>query len=60
MPKMTPVSEPSSPTWGHARRLARAQMQEFIQQLLEDEVDELLGRMKSSAVRPSTRCRARA
>ena len=47
MTKMTKVPETSSPAWDTLEAFARAQVQGFIQQLLEDEVDELLGRRKS-------------
>jgi transposase-like protein len=47
MTKMTNVPETSSPAWDTLEAFARAQVQGFIQQLLEDEVDELLGRRKS-------------
>jgi len=47
MTKMTNVPETSSPAWDTLEAFARAQVQGFIQQLLEDEVDELLGRKKS-------------
>jgi len=38
----------SSTTWETLESFARAQVQDFIQQLLEDEVTELLGRPKSA------------
>lgn len=38
----------SSATWETLEAFARAQVQDFIQQLLEDEVTELLGRPKSA------------
>lgn len=43
------ITEPatSSATWETLETFARAQVQDFIQQLLEDEVTELLGRQKS-------------
>src|SRR3970040_1487274 len=47
MTKMTNVPERSSPAWDTLEAFARAPGQGFIQQLLEDEVDELLGRRKS-------------
>lgn len=48
------VREPatSSATWGTLEAFARAQVQAFIQQLLEDEVTELLGRPKSARRAP--------
>lgn len=44
------IAEPatSSATWETLETFARAQVQDFIQQLLEDEVTELLGRPKSA------------
>lgn len=44
------ITEPatSSATWETLETFARAQVQDFIQQLLEDEVTELLGRQKSA------------
>ena len=47
MTKMMHVPATSSPAWNTLEAFARAQVQGFIQQLLEDEVDELLGRRKS-------------
>mgnify|MGYP000356643720 CR=1 FL=1 len=37
----------SSPVWPDLERYARGEMQRFVQRLLEEEVDELLGRKKS-------------
>jgi transposase-like protein len=48
MTKMPKEPAPSSPAWDTLETFARAQVQDFIQQLLEDEVDELLGRRKSA------------
>jgi transposase-like protein len=47
MKKMPMELEPSRPVWDLLETFARGQVQEFIQQLLEDEVAELLGRTKS-------------
>lgn len=47
MTKMLQGPARSSPTWETLEVFARTQVQGFIQQLLEDEVDELLGRRKS-------------
>lgn len=47
MKKMITDEAASSPTWDTLETFARTQVQGFIQQLLEDEVDELLGRRKS-------------
>lgn len=40
MKKMTNVPETSSPAWATLKAFARAQVQGFIQPLLEDQVDE--------------------
>ena len=48
MKKMTPEATASSPAWDTLETFARAHVQGFIQQLLEDEVAELLGRTKSA------------
>jgi putative transposase len=47
MKKMIAREAASRPAWETLETFARAQVQEFIQQLLEDEVTELLGREKS-------------
>lgn len=47
MQKMVANPAPSSATWETLEMFARGQVQGFIQQLLEDEVTELLGRPKS-------------
>jgi putative transposase len=44
---MTNGPQTSIPAWDTLETFARAQVQGFIQQLLEDEVDELLRRRKS-------------
>ena len=48
MQKMTVVAAASRPTFDTLETFARAHVREFIQQLLEDEVTELLGREKSA------------
>jgi len=48
MEKMIQKPATSSATWETLESFARAQVQAFIQQLLEDEVTELLGRPKSA------------
>ena len=48
MQKMTVVAAASRPQWDTLESFARAHVREFIQQLLEDEVTELLGREKSA------------
>lgn len=48
MKKIIAVPATSSATWETLETFARAQVQDFIQQLLEDEVTELLGRPKSA------------
>jgi transposase-like protein len=47
MKKMITGDAASSPVWDTLETFARGKVQEFIQQLLEDEVTELLGREKS-------------
>ena len=47
MKKMSAGAGTSSPTWDTLETFARTHVQGFIQQLLEDEVAELLGRAKS-------------
>lgn len=47
MKKMIVRDAASSPVWDTLETFARGKVQEFIQQLLEDEVTELLGREKS-------------
>jgi putative transposase len=47
MKKMSVADAASSPAWDTLEAFARGKVQEFIQQLLEDEVTELLGREKS-------------
>jgi transposase-like protein len=48
MQKMIAGDPASRPAWDTLELFARGQVQEFIQQLLEDEVTELLGRAKSA------------
>ncbi len=48
MKKIIAVPATSSVTWQTLEGFARAQVQDFIQRLLEDEVTELLGRQKSA------------
>lgn len=48
MEKIVRDQATSSATWETLETFARAQVQDFIQQLLEDEVTELLGRPKSA------------
>src|SRR3972149_6829005 len=48
MDKMIREQATSSATWETLEAYARAQVQGFIQQVLEDEVTELLGRPKSA------------
>ena len=47
MKKMSVGDAASRPAWDTLEMFARGKVQEFIQQLLEDEVTELLGREKS-------------
>ena len=47
MKKMMAGDTASRPAWDTLETFARGKVQEFIQQLLEDEVTELLGREKS-------------
>jgi len=48
----TPPSAPSSPAWATLEAYARAHIQTFVQRLLEEEVDALLGRPKSERRAP--------
>lgn len=48
MEKITEVGAASSPAWATLETYARAQIQEFVQRLLEEEVDMLLGRRRSA------------
>jgi putative transposase len=48
MQKMIAGAAASRPAWDTLEMFARGKVQEFIQQLLEDEVTELLGREKSA------------
>ena len=47
MQKMMAGNAASRPAWDTLETFARGKVQEFVQQLLEDEVTELLGREKS-------------
>ena len=47
MDKITDGSAASSPLWETLETYARAEIQQFVQRLLEEEVDALLGRRKS-------------
>jgi hypothetical protein len=49
-----PSAESTTPMWESLERLVREKAQEFIQQILEEEVTELLGRGKSWTRRPAT------
>jgi putative transposase len=40
-------SPPDSPVWGTLEQYARGEIQQFVQRMLEEEVDDLLGRKKS-------------
>jgi len=48
----TPPSAASSPAWATLEAYARAHIQTFVQRLLEEEVDALLGRPKSERRAP--------
>lgn len=48
MDKIANRDATSSPLWQQLESHTRSRIQEFVQQLLEDEVDELLGRKKSA------------
>ena len=52
MKKMPDTTTASRPAWDTLETFARLQVQRFIQQLLEDEVTELLGRAKSARRAP--------
>ena len=47
MEKITKLGAESSPVWDTLETYARAQIQQFVQRLLEEEVDAVLGRPKS-------------
>jgi len=51
---VTGASAGASPQWETLERFARQEIQEFIQRLLEEEVEELLGRKKSERRGPDT------
>jgi len=44
-----------NPLWETLQTCARAEMQQFVQRLLEEEVDEMLGCAKSEHHTPTTR-----
>ncbi len=44
--KTTEAVAASSPTWGTLETFARQSVQQFLQRLLEEEVDDLLGRAR--------------
>ena len=52
MQKMTAGPAASRPQWETLEAFARTHVRDFIQQLLEDEVTELLGREKSARRTP--------
>lgn len=55
MRKVMPTAiETPSPAWESLEAFTRAHVQEFIQRILEEEVDELLGRAKSERREPGT------
>ena len=47
MEKITKLGPESSPVWDTLETYARTQIQQFVQRLLEEEVDAVLGRPKS-------------
>lgn len=52
MQETTPPSAASSPAWATLEAYARTHIQTFVQRLLEEEVDALLGRAKSARRAP--------
>ncbi|MGH7628312.1 MAG: transposase, partial [Gemmatimonadales bacterium] len=52
MEKITQSTEASSPLWETLESYARQEIQEFVQRLLEEEVEALLGRRKSERRSP--------
>jgi hypothetical protein len=54
VPKVIKESSPSSVVWKELEGLVRTQAQAFIQRLLEEEVNELLGRVKSQRREPGS------
>jgi len=55
MPKVNQQSAtPSTPVWESLEAFARTHVQAFIQRLLEEEVEELLGRSKSERRAPGS------
>jgi transposase-like protein len=55
MEKITGHEGTSSPWWDQLETHARGKIQEFVQKLLEEEVEELLGRKKSERRGPGSR-----
>ncbi|MGQ0646845.1 MAG: IS256 family transposase, partial [Gemmatimonadaceae bacterium] len=55
MDKITNHDGTSSPVWEQLETHTRGKIQEFVQQLLEEEVEELLGRKKSERRGPASR-----
>lgn len=53
MEKITNATEASSPLWETLESYARAEIQGFVQRLLEEEVEALLGRRKSERRSPT-------
>jgi len=53
--KSTESVAASSPTWETLEAFARQSMQQLLQRMLEDEVDGVLGRGRTSGVTPSIR-----
>jgi transposase-like protein len=54
MDKITNYDAASSPLWQELESHTRSKIQEFVQQLLEEEVDDLLGRKKSERRTPES------
>lgn len=54
MRKITTAPVGASPQWETLETFARGRVQEFVQRLLEEEVEELLGRKKSERRAPGT------
>jgi putative transposase len=55
MEKITQSREASSPLWETLETYARGEIQQFVQRLLEEEVEALLGRRKSERRSPAAR-----
>ena len=58
--KTTMTRDGSTTTWENLDEYVRLNMQTFVQNVLEEEVTEFLGRADQYAVRPSTARRATA